>query len=241
MRAIRSEWLKLVSVRTTWLLLGAMVLVEAAFSIAATSGDLKDLRSGDVENLLIGTPLLTVFVFSIGALLSTNEYRHKTADSTFVITPRRERVVFAKFAVGVVAGLVSALLFIAVNAGFGLTILSQRGVPVDSDKAVSTYVGVGVALVLISVLGVGLGALIRNQVVTIVLGIAVFLFLRDLLTSIIGETVGAYLPGPSLLALQGPAGEQWLLSQVGGGLILALYCVAIGVAAVIATREREIA
>jgi ABC-2 type transport system permease protein len=240
MRAIRSEWLKLVSVRTTWLLLGSMVLVEAAFAIAATSGDLKDLRSGDVENLLIGTPLLTVFVFSIGALLSTNEYRHKTADSTFVVTPKRERVVFAKFVVGLVAGLVSALLFIAANAGFGLSILSQRGVPVDSDKAVNIYVGVGVALVLICLLGVGLGALIRNQVITIVLGIAIFLFLRDLLTSIIGETVGAYLPGPSLLALQGPEGEEWLLSQVGGGLILAAYCLAIGIAAVIATREREI-
>ncbi|MDQ3676946.1 MAG: ABC transporter permease [Actinomycetota bacterium] len=240
MRPVRSEWLKLVSVRATWLLLGSMVLIEGAYAIGvAGSAKIEDLRT-DTENLFIGTPLVTVFVFTIGALLSTNEFRHNTADSTFIVTPRRERVVLAKLAVGVAVGLVSALLFIAVNAGFGLSTLSNRGVPVDGDHAVSIYVGVGVGIVLSCLLGVALGALIRNQIVTIVLGIALFFILRELLTSILGENVGAYMPGPSLLALQGPSGEEYLLSQVAGGLVFASYCVAIAVAAVIATREREI-
>lgn len=242
MNAVRSEWLKLVSVRTTWLLLGAMVLIEAAFAIGLpAAADLQELNSADIENLFVGTPLLTVFVFTIGALLSTNEFRHKTADSTFIVTPRRERVVLAKLAVGLVVGLVCALLFIAVNAGFGLSILSNRGVRVDADKAVDIYVGVGLGLVLICLLGVGLGALIANQVVTIVLGIALFFVLRELLTTILGESVGAYMPGPSLLALQGPEGADYLLSQVGGGLVFAGYCLAVAIAALFATREREIA
>ena len=241
MRAVHSEWLKLVSVRTTWLLLGAMVLIEAAYAIGVpAAADLQELRGNDVENLFIGTPLVTVFVFTLGALLSTNEFRHGTADSTFIVIPRRERVVLAKLAVGLIAGLVCALLFIAVNAGFGLSILSNRGVRVNADKAVDIYLGGGIGLVLICLLGVGLGALIRNQVVTIVLGIALFFILRDLLTTILGESVGAYMPGPSLLALQGPSGEDFLLSQVGGGLAFAGYCLAVGIAAVIATREREI-
>ncbi|MDX6691463.1 MAG: type transport system permease protein [Solirubrobacteraceae bacterium] len=242
MRAVRSEWLKLVSVRATWLLLGSMVLLEGAYAIAvASSGDLQKLRGGDAENLFIGTPLATIFVFTIGALLATNEYRHKTANPTFIVTPRRERVVLAKFAVGLVVGLASALLFIAVNAGFGLSILSNRGVPVDPGTAINIYVGVGIGLVLTCLLGVALGALIRNQVVTIVLGIGLFFVLRDLLTSIFGKAAGAYFPGPSLLALQGPSGEHWLLSQVGGGLVFAGYCLVIAIAAVIATRKLEIA
>lgn len=241
MRAVRSEWLKLVSVRSTWLLLGSMVLVEAAFAIGiAGYASLEDLRSGDVDQLFVGTPLLTVFVFTIGALLSTNEFRHRTADSTFIVTPRRERVVLAKLAVGVAAGLVCALLFIAVNAGFGLSILSNRGVAVDADQAVDIYVGVGVSLVLISVLGVALGALLRNQVVTIVLGIALFFVLRELLTSILGEDIGAYMPGTSLVGLQGSSDDDYLLDQAAGGLVFAGYCVVVGIAAVIATREREI-
>jgi ABC-2 type transport system permease protein len=241
MRAIRSEWLKLVSVRTTWLLLGSMLLIEAAFAIGVPSAQkLDELRADDVENLFIGTPLATVFVFTIGALLATNEYRHKTADSTFIVTPQRERVVLAKLVVGLLAGLACALLFIAVNAGFALSILSSRGVKVDADTALNIYLGVGVSLVLTCVFGVALGALIRNQGVTIVLGIALFFILRDLLTTIFGKDIGAYMPGPSLLALQGPVGESDLLSQIGGGLVFAGYCVAIAVAAVFATREREV-
>jgi len=241
MRNVRSEWLKLVSVRSTWLLLGSMVLVEAAYAISITSAaKIKDLQPHDVENIFVGTPLMTVFVFTIGALLATNEFRHKTADSTFIVTPRRERVVLAKLAVGLLVGLVCALLFIAVNAGFGLSILSNRGVPVDSDKAVDAYVGVGVGLVLICLLGVALGALIRNQIVTIVLGLSLFFILRELLASIVGHSAGAYLPGQSLLGLQGFNGSSSLLDQVGGGFVLAGYCAAVGIAAVIATREREI-
>lgn len=241
MRAVRSEWLKLVSVRATWLLLGSMVLVEAAYAIAVpAAGELEQLRRDDIEDLFVGTPLATVFVFTLGALLSTNEFRHRTADSTFIVTPRRERVVLAKFAVGVVVGLASALLFIAVNAGFGLSILSNRGIAVDADRAVDIYVGVGIAGVLICLLGVALGALIRNQVATIVLGLSLFFILRDLLTAILGESVGAFLPGPSLLALQGPSGKEFLLSQVDGGLVFAGYCVVVAIASVIATREREI-
>jgi ABC-2 type transport system permease protein len=240
MRPVRSEWLKLVSVRSTWLLLASMVLIEGAYALGvAGSAKLEDLRT-DTENLFIGTPLVTVFVFTIGALLSTNEFRHKTADSTFIVTPKRERIVLAKLAVGLVVGIAAALLFIAVNAGFGLSTLSNRGVPVDGDVAVNVYVGVGVGIVLSCLLGVALGALLRNQVVTIVLGIALFFILRELLRSILGADLGAYTPGSSLLALQGPSGEDDLLSQVSGGLVFAGYCVAVGIAAVIATREREI-
>lgn len=240
MNALRSEWLKLVSVRTTWALLGAMVLIEGlAAGLVTGLGDVEDLRKGNVSTFIIGTHLATVFMFTLGALLSTNEYRHGTANSTFVVTPKRERVVLAKLAVGLAVGIVGALLYIAVNAGLGLSILSSRGIDVDSDVAVNGYVGVGVGLVLGCLFGVGLGALLRNQVLTIIVGLVLFL-LAGTAALFIGNDVGQFFPGEALLALQNTPGVD-LLSQTDGGFVLAGYCVVLGIAGAVFTREREIA
>ncbi|MFP5362604.1 MAG: ABC transporter permease [Thermoleophilia bacterium] len=240
MKALRSEWLKLVSVRTTWALLGAMVLIEGlAAGLATALGDIDDLRRGNVSTFIIGTHLATVFMFTLGALLSTNEYRHGTANSTFVITPRRERVILAKLAVGLAVGVIGALLYIAVHAGLGLSILSSRGVDIDSDLAVDGYVGVGVGLVLGCLFGVALGAVLRNQVLTIIVGLVLFL-LAGTVALFIGTDVGQYFPGEALLALQNTPSVD-LLSQTDGGLVLAGYCVALGIAGAVLTRRREIA
>jgi ABC-2 type transport system permease protein len=241
MRILRSEWLKMVSVPTTWILLGVMLLIEGlAAGLLTGLADIDDLKKRNPATLLIGTPLPTVLIFTLGALLATNEYRHGTANHTFVITPRRERVIAAKLAVGLVAGIVSALLYITVNAGLGLSILSSRGVDVDGDLAVNVYLGVGVGIVLGCLFGVALGALMRNQILTIVVGLVLFL-VRGVFALFIGDDVGKYFPGEALLALQGtPGADVTLLDQVDAGLVLAATCAALAVAGVVATRFREI-
>jgi ABC-2 type transport system permease protein len=240
MKALKSEWLKLISVRTTWALLGAMVVIEGlAAGLATSLGDIDDLRKGNVSTFIIGTHLATVFMFTLGALLSTNEYRHGTANSTFVVTPKRERIILAKLVVGLAVGVVGALLYIAVHAGVGLSILSSRGVDIDSDLAVNGYVGMGVGLVLGCLFGVALGAVLRNQVLTIIVGLVLFL-LAGTVALFIGTDVGQYFPGEALLALQNTPGVE-LLSQTDGGLVLAGYCVVLGIAGGVLTRQREIA
>lgn len=241
MRILRSEWLKMVSVPTTWILLGTMLLIEGlAAGLLTGLADIDDLKARNPATLLIGTPLPTVLIFTLGALLATNEYRHGTANHTFVITPRRERVIGAKLAVGLVVGVVAALLYITVNAGLGLSILSSRGVDVDGDLAVNVYSGVGTGIVLGCLFGVALGALLRNQILTIVTGLVLFLA-RGVFALFIGNDVGKYFPGEALLALQGtPGADTTLLDQVGGGLVLAATCAALALAGVVVTRYREI-
>ena len=241
MRILRSEWLKLVSVPTTWILLGTMLLIEGlAAGLVTGLADIEELRARNPATLLIGTPLSTVLIFTLGALLATNEYRHGTANQTFLITPRREQVIAAKLAVGLVVGVVAALLYIAVNAGLALSTLSNRGVPVDGDLAVDVYSGVGVGLVLGCIFGVALGALLRNQILTIVIGLVLFL-VRGVIALFIGTDVGKYFPGEALLAVQGtPGTKETLLSQVDAGLVLGATCLALAIAGVAVTRYREI-
>jgi ABC-type transport system involved in multi-copper enzyme maturation permease subunit len=241
MNILRSEWLKLVSVRTTWLILLFMVVLEGLIAgLSVSLPEVKELQHKQVFDLAIGSHLSTVLMFSLGALLSTNEYRHGTANSTFVITPKRERVVAAKLLVGLVIGIGGALLYIAVNAGIGLSLLSNRGVAVDSDAAVNAYVGIGVGLVLCCVFGVALGAVLRNQILAVVAGLVVIL-LAGTFALIIGTDVGQYFPGESLLGLQGsPEGKGIVLSQTSGGLVFAGYCVVLAVAGMVLSRVREI-
>jgi hypothetical protein len=238
---LRSEWLKLVSVRTTWLILLFMVVLEGLIAgLSVSLPEIKDLQNKQVFDLAIGSHLSTVLMFSLGALLSTNEYRHGTANSTFVITPKRERVVAAKLLVGLVIGIAGALLYIAVNAGIGLSLLSNRGVKVDADAAVNAYVGIGLGLVLCCVFGVALGAVLRNQILAVVAGLVVIL-LAGTFALIIGSHVGRYFPGESLLGLQGsPEGKGIVLSQTAGGLVFAGYCAVLAVAGMVLSRVREI-
>jgi hypothetical protein len=179
-------------------------------------------------------------MFTLGALLSTNEFRHGTANSTFVVTPKRERVILAKLVVGLVVGVAGALLYIAFHAGLSLSILASRDVAVDSDLVVNGYVGVGVGLVLGCLFGVALGAVLRNQVLTIVVGLVLFT-LAGTVSLFIGTDVGQYFPGEALLALQNDPRVENLLSQTVGGLVLAGYCLVLAVAGMVLTRQREIA
>ena len=77
--------------------------------------------------------------------------------------------------------------------------------------------------------GVALGALMRNQILTIVVGLVLFL-VRGVVALFIGTSVGKYFPGEALLALQGTPGAETLLGQVDAGLVLAATCVALSIA-----------
>ena len=60
MKILRSEWLKMVSVPTTWLLLGSMVLIEGlAAGLLTGLADVKDLKARNPATLMIGTPMAT--------------------------------------------------------------------------------------------------------------------------------------------------------------------------------------
>jgi ABC-2 type transport system permease protein len=112
-----------------------------------------------------GQYLGVLLVLLLGAILVTSEYFHLTATTTFLVTPRRERVIVAKLVVGVLIG----LLFWAVTTIGNLIVVpfvlqhlklgTQLGEP-----AVWRAIGLNaLAYALWAILGVGVGVLIRSQ------------------------------------------------------------------------------
>ena len=131
----RMEWIKLRSLRSTWLTLALAVAASAGIAIATGS---SSTTSGGmfVSNTLLGMLIGVLLIGTVGVLAMTSEYTSGTSRATFAAAPRRLRILAAKAAVvGAVALItgersISVLLRRWMTLGHGITApaLSQPGV-----------------------------------------------------------------------------------------------------------------
>ena len=99
-----------------------------------------------------------------------------------------------------------------------------RGRALPDGDNLATMAASLVALVIYAVIGVGLGALLRNQVGAIVGGL-VYLFVIEPIIRSVPATAGAYkwMPGGALEALTATFEGPELLEAWQGGLVLLAY------------------
>jgi ABC-2 type transport system permease protein len=107
-----------------------------------------------------------LFVMLLGMLLITNEFYHQTATSTFLTTPQRTKVVVAKLITAMLAAVAFWLVCTVIDLVVGVIFFNAEGV----DNQIGTW-GVQRAILfnamvfaLWAVVGLGFGALIRNQI-----------------------------------------------------------------------------
>ena len=226
---LRAELLKLRSTRTNLGLVSAMialvifVVVLHGFGLAANRID----DSSEQLNLVFGWAELlgSLFAALLGALSMTSEFRHGTIRPTFLVTPQRSRVLLAKVWASMLAGGVLGILAAAISVGTGSVVLSTRSLDIRPDLADYSLlvIGCGVAAALWAAIGVGLGALVRNQVPTLIGICAWLLFVEGLLLGDIGlGDVGRLTPGALAKAASG-LGTDLSIAPAAAMLLLALY------------------
>jgi hypothetical protein len=236
---LRSEWLKLWTTRTTWVMLGIGLLGEALFAGLYTGlASLEEIEgpASDPEGLATiatGVGLLMVLMLVLGVLIVTTEFRHGTSSSTFLVSPKRYPALLAKLAASLLIGLLAGLAFVIVNGGLAISLFADRGgdLPASSDL-VSVYAGVVVSFALLSAFGFGVGAIVRNQVGAIIAAIA-FFFVLSPLPELLPGSIGEYFPAQAVGSLHGTEEGGGALNQVTGGLVLGAWAaalVAIGIA-----------
>jgi ABC-2 type transport system permease protein len=232
---VRAEWTKLFTTKV-WigLLLGACVMVGGfAALFTALAGVDADGGPGIPP---VGDPEFEELAFSVGAQANilllilgiigiTQEYRHRTATPTFLTTPRRSQVVIAKLlAYGLVA-VPFALVILAVNVLVVAVYAGARGgAPSLTGDNLQTLGSSFLVLVVFSIIGVGVGALVRNQVGAIV-GSLVYLFVVEAIVSSVSAIRGIYtwLPGGAVQSLTSDFETPGLLDAWQGGLLLLGY------------------
>ncbi|MFI1195591.1 ABC transporter permease [Micromonospora sp. NPDC020750] len=182
--AVAAEWTKLWSVRSTWwTLLSAVLLTAAAagqLAIYAANANTNDDPADDrgmitVGSIVIDSLELTQYaVLAIGLLAVTAEFGAGTLRTTLRCTPSRGRVLLAKAAVSGAVTFGSGLLLGGVGALVAGAVLGEWG-DAPLGGTVRDVLASAAYLALVGVLALGLGAVLRSAVLTVIVLIAVLM------------------------------------------------------------------
>ena len=175
-----------------------------------------------------------------GILGMTSEYRYMTVTTTFLVTPRRGRVLAAKLLVHAAFGLVIGIVCAPFSAALATALLTLKPhATVSAATVLQISAGTLLGYALFAVLGVSVGALVRSQVPAIIGGLLWAVVIEALVVAF-APSVGKWLPGGALQGtLQATSfnGGQ-LLSTWAGALVLLAYAAAFAtVAARTALRQ----
>ena len=249
---VRAEWTKLFTTRV-WigLLLGACALV-ALFVVLLTSFAGEPAQGGPpvppvgdpaYERAVFALPAEAAVLFLIlGIIGMTQEYRHRTATPTFLTTPRRGRVVVAKLVAYALAAVPLALGVVLATVLVALVAAGARGAAPSLDADDLEVLGrAGLVLVVWAVIGVGIGALLRNQVGAIV-GALVYLFVVEGVVASISALQGAFkwMPGGAADAVLPTLQPIELLEPWQGGLLLLGYGLVAALLGTVLTVRRDV-
>lgn len=244
--AVRSEWTKFRSVRST---VGITVALGAAFPvfavIVAATGSLQPDDTILGASVLGGAALAQVLAVALGAGMITGELRSGTIRTTLAACPRRLVVLGAKATV--VAGVVLSVTVPSAAAAHTVGVAMLDGGNHATGDAFPAVLGVAAAIGLVAVLGVGLGTLARHPAGALAAGIGVVL-LPGLLAPMLGGAQrwvgGASMTGVLQKLTQSSDATHESVGSLGAWpsvALVALYTAAtvIGAAWVLRHRDSE--
>jgi ABC-2 type transport system permease protein len=248
---IHAEVLKLRSTRTTaWLLLATLSMVPLTFTVtvpeAGSENALISLSDPRLMAMAVGNsfgvPL--VLMMLLGGVAFTQEFRYGTVTSTYLVAPLRTRVLVAKWVTLAIVSVVITTGTLVVAVGFGVPLVAYRGGDVRLgaqfwQMAVAGYV----VMAVYGVIGVAIGALVRNQIIAVV-GVLVWMLAVEQLIIPAYPSVGRWMPGATAYALMqlGPSVDPngKLLSAPVAGVLLGAYVAAAVALALRLTPRRDV-
>ncbi|WP_055588124.1 ABC transporter permease [Streptacidiphilus griseoplanus] len=216
--ALRSEWTKIRTVRSTVVTLAAAFVVTVGlsallclltnhnFSEATRNATTPfDATATSFGGIILGQ--LAVIVF--GVLVMGNEYSSGMIRLSLAAVPRRGVLLAAKASVVLVLALVVGLLTSFVSFLLGQALLGSHSTTLGAPHVLRAVLGAGFYMTLLCLFSVGVTAMLRNQ--TLSLGILMpFFFLVSPILSAVPKvkTVARYFPdtaGRAVISVYQPA------------------------------------
>jgi hypothetical protein len=234
---IRGELIKTVTTRTLFGYAGVGVALVIANVLIVTQFSSTLDHVSDKREAIAGLPILLLLLGLVGA---AGEYRHRTAAPAALVAGRsRGRLLLARAGAYAVTGLGVAGLMVGVSLALGLPLLaSEPGPSLGSEDVAAVVGGSLLAAALSAVMGVAVGALVRNQVAAVV-GTLIVIFVVSPLLNVVDEAWIEFLPWGAAAVLAGEPHEK--LSLGGAAAILAACTAPLLIAAIVAERRRDVA
>lgn len=241
---VRSETTKFTSVHSLPWLAGAAVLAAVAIavlflvSLPITQGaTAAELAPGEVLGAaLLGLDAAALVLIVLGASFAGSEYATGLVQPTYLLTPRRGRVVAAKAvvvtAVAVGAGAVAAVLCLLIGLGAG-------GGPVDG-AALRLAAGSALTPVLYALVGLFAALVLRSTGGGVVAALVLLA-----LPTVVGWIPGAgllvpLLPAAALHSVSGAADGAEAIGVVPGVLSLLAWLGILGAVTLSRVRSRDV-
>jgi ABC-2 type transport system permease protein len=251
-RAALSEWTKLRSLRSTLYSLLAAGVLTVGVGLVASAIIASDWRSaGAVEKAtykplftsLLGVDLGVLAIGVLGVLVFTGEYSSGMARSTFAAVPKRLPVLWAKTGVYFCVALAVSVPAVLIAFFGGQALLSSEHLQIAFGHAgvARAVFGAGFYLTLTGLLGLALGAILRNTAAAIA-SLTGLLFvippLIGILPSSLSNSINPYLPSNAGEAMMEIGHQAHTLSPWAGLAVFVGYTVvALGAAAVLLVRR----
>jgi ABC-2 type transport system permease protein len=165
----RMEWIKLRSLRSTWVTLALTVAASVGISIAVGLNTHHAAGEDLTNNALAGVSAGLLLIGVLGVMIATSEYTAGLIKTTLAAVPNRPLVLAAKAAVFGATALVlgEVASFISFFAG-GLTLQHGIAAPTLAQHGVTQAVLLtGACYALIGLLGLGLGVIVRHTAVAV--------------------------------------------------------------------------
>ncbi|HEX2089926.1 MAG TPA: hypothetical protein VHI54_08395, partial [Actinomycetota bacterium] len=236
---------KLTTTRGTFgLIAGAAVVASLGAFSTITSGEPTTLGGElrDQQSFFLASLNLAMFALVAGIRSFTDEFRHGTIVPTFLVAPGRGRVLLAKSGAAAVNGAVLVIAAQAVMLAVSIPLLGMKGVtPGWSSGDVLAGAGLVAAGAFWSMIGVGVGALVRHQVAAIVGGLVWILVVENLGAGFLRDAA-QFLPGQAAHGLaRVTANGVDVLSAPAAAVVLALYAIGAGLFGLLALVRRDVA
>jgi ABC-2 type transport system permease protein len=197
---LNAELIKLRTTRTFAALAGAAVATSLLLSVLVSL--LTEPTEDSVLVDVFASDTSGIFILVLAVVGIAGEWRHRTITSSLLAAPDRVRFLAAKTLAFAAAGVVlSVVIAVAVTIA-GVAILSARDLPLpEAGELLGQYARNALIAALLGALGVGIGVLVRNQIVAIV-GLLVVMFVVEPIVLQLAEDVGRWGPlGPLPTAL----------------------------------------